>query len=246
MSARVNPSRSADFALKRLAALAPLDAEDERLLQDAAGAARHIPARKDIVREGDPIGQGFILLDGWAYRARILSDGRRQILHFLLPGDMIGLCFHLRPAALTTITALTDVVLCPAPVANAEQGGEGLAAAYALSRALEEEHLLRQITRLGRLSAYERITDWLLETGERLARAGAGEEDQFQLPVTQEAMADMLGLTSVHVNRTLQAMWRDGLLRIQGGKVTILDRSRCEQLADHARPASFGSSFAQH
>jgi CRP-like cAMP-binding protein len=221
-------------ALQRLTALTPLDGHDRELLRAAASAPYVLPARREILSEGRPIGRASILLDGWAYRARTLRDGRRQILHFLLPGDLIGVCHHRNPNALTTIIALTNVTLCAAPPPPGQQG-EGLAEMYALSRHREEEYLLHQIIRLGRLSAYERIVDWLLETGDRLALAGLCANGRFALPVTQETMADMLGLTSVHVNRMLQSMWRDGLLRIQGGVATILDRDRCVQMADYSR-----------
>jgi CRP-like cAMP-binding protein len=225
-------------ALQRLTALTPLDGHDRELLRAAAAAPYTLPARREILSEGRPIGRASILLDGWAYRARTLRDGRRQILHFLLPGDLVGVCHHRNPNALTTIIALTNVTLCAAPPPPPGQQGEGLAEMYALSRHREEEYLLHQIIRLGRLSAYERIVDWILETGDRLALAGLNAEDKFALPVTQETMADMLGLTSVHVNRMLQSMWREGLLRVQGGMVTILNRARCVQIADYSRTAS--------
>jgi CRP-like cAMP-binding protein len=221
-------------ALQRLTALAPLNDRDRELLRSATATSYVVPARREILTEGHVIRRASILLDGWAYRARTLRDGRRQILHFLLPGDLIGMCQHHNPTALTTIVALTDVTLCAAP---SSEDGEGLAETYALSRYTEEEYLLHQIIRLGRLSAYERILDWILETGDRLALAGLSANDRFSLPVTQETMADMLGLTSVHVNRMLQSMWRDGLLRVQGGMVTILDRDRCVQIADYSRRA---------
>jgi CRP-like cAMP-binding protein len=225
-------------ALQRLTALTPLDGHDRELLRAAAAAPYTLPARREILSEGRPIGRASILLEGWAYRARTLRDGRRQILHFLLPGDLVGVCHHRNPNALTTIIALTNVTLCAAPPPLPGQQGEGLAEMYALSRHREEEYLLHQIIRLGRLSAYERIVDWILETGDRLASAGLNAEDKFALPVTQETMADMLGLTSVHVNRMLQSMWREGLLRVQGGIVTILNRARCVQIADYSRTVS--------
>jgi CRP-like cAMP-binding protein len=243
MTACPAPSDEIAFALKRLASLVPLDGHDQALLQDAARVSHIVPARGEILAEGKPIRQAFILLDGWAYRARILSDGRRQILHMLLPGDLVGMCSHSNPTAMTEITALTNVVLCPAPPSRAGQVGEGLAEAYALSRAHEEGYLLRQITRLGRLSAYERIVDWIVELDERLVLAGLDCAAGFHLPATQETIADMLGLTSVHVNRMLQSMRRDGYLRIDSGIVKVLDRGRCLLMADYSRPATSAASI---
>jgi CRP-like cAMP-binding protein len=220
-----------NLASRRLNALSPLGRDEEALLRQAAVSTRTFSARSDILREGQPVPQPHIILEGWAYRSRILSDGRRQIQQFLLPGDLIGMCRHADPVALTTISAQTSVMLCAAPQPLADREF-GLAEAYARSNSLEEGYLLRHITRLGRMSAYERIVDWMMEISERLVRAGAGSGDSFAFPVTQELMADLLGLTNVHVNRMLQALLRDGLLKVHGGWVSILDRPACERLSE--------------
>lgn len=217
----------------RLARLAPLDDAEKGMLQVAERDRRHWPVRRELVVEGEPTREARALLSGWACRQRISSDGRRQILSVLLPGDMIGMCQHSSPLAPTTVVAITEVTTCLVPAA---QPGSGLAESYARSAALEQFHLLAQITRLGRMSAYERLGDWLLETKDRLALVDPSAADQFPFPLTQEMLADVLGLTSVHVNRMLQALRRDGLLSLQGGVVSFPDRARLEQLVWH-KPA---------
>ena len=217
--------------LSHLASLAPAEVE---ALQIAERDQRRSPARREMIAEGTPIREQRALLSGWACRQRILRDGRRQILSFLLPGDLIGVCHQSNPIAATSILAITDVVTCPAPKAS-EIGG-GLAEAYAVSGALEEHYLLRQVTRLGRLSAHERLADWILEIRERLALAGLCSGNELPIPLTQEILADALGLTSVHVNRTLQGMRRDGLLTSRSGVISLHDRARLEDLVEH-RPA---------
>lgn len=215
----------------RMSRLIALDADDLELLTTAERNARRSPARREVIREGEPIRERRALLSGWACRQRILADGRRQILAFLLPGDLIGACQHRHPLASTTLLAVTELVTCPAPAARP---GSGLAEAYALSAAHDEHHLMAQITRLGRLSAYERLAEWLLETGDRLALAGLAAPDAFRLPLTQEFLADALGLTPVHVNRTLQAMRRDGLLTLVSGVISFPDRARLERLVGYS------------
>lgn len=214
----------------RLSRLTSLTPSEIGTLQAAERDQRRFRARRELLREGEPIRERRALLSGWACRQRILSDGRRQILSFLLPGDLIGICQHTNPIASTTVLAITEVVMCPAPAAEA---GSNLSEAYARSAALEELYFLAHITRLGRLNAYERLADWLLEKQDRLALAGLSAADQFALPLTQEMLADALGLTSVHVNRTLQAMRRDGLLTLQGGMISLPDRGRLEKVADY-------------
>ena len=216
-----------------LARLARLDGSEIEALRMAESRQRRAPARRELIAEGEPIRERQALLAGWAYRQRILIDGRRQVLSFLLPGDLIGVCQHTNPLAATTILAINELTIGPVPTADP---GSGLSEAYARSAALEEHYFLNQITRLGRLDAYERLADWLLEIRERLALAGLAITDQFPLPLTQEMLADAPGLTSVHVNRTLQTMRRDGLIVLRGGMISFPDRNRLEKLVDY-RPA---------
>src|SRR4051812_2192373 len=204
MNPRFASARPSENAILRLEALAELAAVESGAIRQAAAFPKRVEPRREILAEGWPVGEPMILLSGWACRTRNFWDGRRQILSFLLPGDLIGMCRHSQPLAATTVTALTPVSLCRAPAPREGAAGTGLAEAYAASGALEEYYLFRQIARLGRLSAYERLIDWTLEMHERLALAGLAGPDRFPMPLTQEAIADTLGLTSVHVNRTLQ------------------------------------------
>jgi CRP-like cAMP-binding protein len=220
--------------LLRLATLEPLELQ---ALQMAEREHRRRPPRRELITEGAPLRERFALLSGWACRQRILRDGRRQILGFLLPGDLIGMCRHANPIAATTIVAVTEVVTCPVPDAGP---GSGLSEAYARSAALEEQFFLAHIMRLGRLNAYERMADWLLETQDRLAAAGLSLGNEFPLPLTQEMLADALGLTSVHVNRTLKALRLDGLVTSRGGMISLSGRGQLERLVDY-KPARVSS-----
>lgn len=99
----------------RLSRLARLEPDALDALKAAERDQRRVSARREVLREGEPIRERRALLSGWACRQRILSDGRRQILGFLLPGDLIGVCHHSAPLASTTILAVTEMVTCPAP-----------------------------------------------------------------------------------------------------------------------------------
>lgn len=207
-------------AAVRLAALSPLDDQATSALAQAMERPRRFRVRRDIVSEGQEIGETLLILSGWAARVRTMEDGRRQILNLLLPGDLIGYCDHERPLAVSTVVAATDVDACIAPNPSVSPA---LGRAYALSRALEEKYLFAQITRLGRMNAQERMADLLLELLERLALAGLAENGRYLMPLTQEVIADALGLTSVHVNRTLQALRREGALNWKGREVVLPD-----------------------
>ena len=204
----------------RLRALTPLDEMAMAALQDALARTFNIKARQEIVHEGDEIIRPMLLVRGWGARTRCLEDGRRQIISFLLPGDLIGVFSQAGLLASSTMTAITDVRLCFAPNPSVS---DTLAIAYAISRGLDEAHLLGQITRLGRLNAHERIQDLLLELLERLEQAGLARGGRFAIPLTQEMLADALGLTPVHVNRMLQQARQAGELSWQGGEVALHD-----------------------
>lgn len=226
--------------ITRLGRLARLHPGDRAALTIAERTARRSPARREIVAERSPVREARAILSGWAFRQRILANGSRQILQFLLPGDLFGLCRHERPLAMSSIAAVTEVITCQLP----DAGNDGaLERAYSMSAALEEFYLLAQITRLGRLDAVSRLADWLLETHDRLRIAGLCDGDTFAMPLTQEMLADCLGLTSVHMNRTLQAMRRDNLLQGKMGSVTLPDRQRLENLVDY-RPAHVAAGDA--
>lgn len=207
-------------AIRRLAELVHLDEPAMAALAMAVRNHRPERARRELLREGTAVASPLLLLSGWVARVRLLEDGRRQILSFILPGELVGHCTQPRPLAVSTWTALTNVVTCPAPPASVS---DALEQAYAVSAAREEANLLAQITRLGRLSAEERIVDLLLELFGRMRAAGLASVDSFELPLTQEVMADATGLTSVHVNRMLQLLRRNGDIRWSRGRMQFVD-----------------------
>jgi CRP-like cAMP-binding protein len=224
-------------AATRLATLAALTSED---LARVAGAESHrstVPPHRDLLGRGTADGAQLVL-HGWGYQQQLLPDGRRQIARFVLPGDVIGPRARTGVMTPATTTTLTEMATCAAPDPGHPESG--LAQAYAVSAALDEAYLRAQITRLGRMSAYERMADWLLETRDRLMLAGLASDDGFTMPLTQELLADTLGLTSVHVNRTVRDLRQDQLVTINAKRVTFhgLDRMKVLVGYQSARPVS--------
>lgn len=215
--------RTAGPAVTRLSTLAPLEPEAVQALERAIAASVTDRPRSELLSEGQEIANALLVVEGWAARMRILPDGRRQFLSFLLPGELIGLCSHRRALAVSTVIAITPVRTCRAPDGDLHPT---LSQAYAVSRALEEAHLLAQITRLGRLNALERLGDVMLELLERLALSGQVRNATFGMPLTQEMLSDVLGLTPVHVNRMVQQARRLGWFEWRAKRVTIRDFAR--------------------
>jgi len=214
------PQSDPPYAIQRLAALGPLDTAARNALERAVASAYLVRARSELLSEGEEISSPCLIVQGWAARTRMLSDGRRQFLNFLLPGDLVGLYQHDCALAVSAVVALTDVKLCRAPSGDTSPALEQV---YAVSKAFEEAYLLSQITRLGRLNAHERICDVLLELLERLELAGQSQGGTFDFPLTQEMLGDAVGLTPVHVNRMVQQARREGWIEWRGRRIQIKD-----------------------
>ena len=191
------------------------------------GHANHYPAHSHLLR-GRGAGVSLDALNsGWACLSRTLADGRRQIQHVFVPGDLL-----IAGGAATAgshLVALTPVAVAQGQMAEADW------ASAPIRRSVEAFHqqLLHQIVRLGRQHAAERIAHLFLELRDRLLTVGIGEARRFEMPLTQELLADVLGLTSVHVNRTLQAMRREGLVAVGGRVVELPDPAGLARLADY-------------
>lgn len=179
-----------------------------------------------------------IVLSGWAGCCRKLSDGRRQILHLLVPGDLCGL-LNLTPGpsvcSTVALTRVKTVSFGNIEEALRSEGAqqERFAALAARQAARQQEALLAHAVRLGRLSALERTAHLLLELHARLDAVELAEADTISLPLTQEILADTFGLSTVHINRTLQHLRRVGLIRYRAGRLTIVDRCSLAQICGY-------------
>lgn len=225
-----------DPMIRRMRALAPLSQSEETLLRSLGDRReRHAPGAELIVEGGSADLPRFVLA-GWAACQRVLSDGRRQIFRFILPGDILGAPGVHGPIAPWSIVSLTSMELVPAEAALAQaRSGDApaLARAFARSRALDDQLLLDNMVRLGQQTAYERVAHLLLELQRRLRVAGLGDAQRFPLPLTQEILADALGLSVVHVNRTLQQLRKDRLIELRSGVAILLKPDDLASLCEY-------------
>lgn len=195
------------------------------------------------VRSGASTTRSLIIVSGWAYETRILHDGRRQIFGYALPGDVVDLppssSFGQRD-----LVALTRLEVVDAAVVCRGDGPDAETAQKAVERALQqrEDRLFDQMVRIGRLTAKERVLNLLLELHDRLKAVRLAKDGAFRIPVTQEMFADTLGLSIVHINRTLQKLRREGSIVLRAGIVTIRDPERLAASACY--PASWAWATA--
>lgn len=201
-----------------------------------------------FISEGEPLDKPRLIRSGWACRVRILRDGRRQILNYYLPGDVMGFSTEAGPTAMATYVSLTrlmtmDVGALRTLLIARPHDFPDLTAACRRMRILEEHYLLSQITRIGRQKASERVAHLLLEFYSRLKRTGLTDGDIFHLPLTQEALADGLGLSAVHVNRTFKLLKHKNLIRMDRGSVQVLEPAILAELACYWEPAELAEGL---
>jgi CRP-like cAMP-binding protein len=224
-----------EVLLRRLERLGPLSPAAVELVQGLGPAETH-PAGVELQREAGAAHPRAVA-SGWACRQRVLSDGRRQIFGFLLPGDLTGVWSGGGLAGCSTL-ALTPMQTLDASRLREVLAGDhaafaGLRVALQAAAAQEEAALLDHIVRLGRQTALERVAHQLLELHGRLGAVGLADETSFALPLTQEVMSDALGLSFVHMNRILQQLRRERLIDLKGGAVTLLQPELLISLSDY-------------
>lgn len=223
--------------LRRVEALRTLTETERALVARLSVFRESIQAGRPFWRPGQPVA-ARVIISGWACRQRTLPDGRRQIFGFLLPGDAVGICAAPNPMDQIATVAINrvecmDALMLREILVLGDERCAGLKAAIDEMRRQDETNLLHHVVRLGRQSAFERMAHLILEMRDRTAMAGLAHGSQFPMPLTQEVLSDALGLSIVHLNRTVQQLKRDGLIEMKSGQVAILDHRRLETIADY-------------
>ena len=210
----------------RLRLLTSLSEGDLDILREACTATQHYPARADLVPEGGGTDRLHVVLDGWACRYRTLDDGRRQFPALLVPGDLCDLDgfllrrVHYGVAALTPCTVAT---LAHARLRAIMDESPAIRDVFWWLTFVENSVSVEWTTGLGRRSATERLAHLLCELLVRLGAVELTEDNGYALPLTQEELADALGITTVHVNRTLQELRALGLISLEGRRLAVHD-----------------------
>lgn len=190
-----------------------------------------------ILADGAPCRGVGIVEAGWVLRSKALSDGRRQVINFALPGDILCLDALTFDRAYCDLWTIGRAVVTWRSVEEIEQLFTRFPhLAFAIRRlAVQEEAMLSErLLSVGRRSAIESVSHLLLELWHRLMLAGLAGGRAFPMPLSQEVIGDALGLSTVHVNRTLKVLERKGLIRVDRHRprsIIVLDAPRIERLA---------------
>ncbi len=220
--------------IRKLESLVGLSDEERRVLLGLTDRVRHLGPHENIIDEGDEPEFVNIVLSGWACRYKILPDGRRQIIALLLPGDMCDPYVFLLPTMDHSLGTLTPVTLAKVPaqaIRDLTASGPELAEAL-WWHIMETVEIQREWTvSLGRRTAVERLAHLFCEISARLGARGLTNGPDCDLPMTQTDLADALGLSTVHVNRSLQELRGRRLIGLRAKRLTILDREALAELA---------------
>lgn len=219
--------------LNKLRGYAPLPEDAAAKLLALLDKPREVPARHDLMSEGDAPAAMIVILEGWACRYNSLPDGTRQISAFLLPGDCCDLNVPLLVAMDHSIATLT-----PARVTHIDRGDLNrlldsepvLMRAFWWMQLVNESTMRAWIVGMGRRDSLQRVGHLMLELFARASAVGLVSDGKLAMPLTQIVIGDALGLTPVHVNRVLRRLRLEGIMEIQGGMLTIADSTRLAHL----------------
>ena len=232
----VCPKHCADCRLRSTEAFKRVSAQELSFIESFRSGAARAKAGSAIISEQKSSGKLFTLYSGWAFRYKTLSDGRRQILNFLLPGDFIGLQEEFADGPSHGVEALTDANLCVFPrnrLWDLFRQFSSLGYDVTWLSAREEGMVDENLLTAGRRNATERVAVLLMHLYRRVQRLGLVEDGSIAFPINQQHIADALGLSLVHTNKTLRALQKLGLHELKDGRLRLLNTKCLQRIADY-------------
>ena len=219
--------------LRTLSAFKALPADKIEFIQSLKSNHLRQDAGSWIVHAGQASAL-FTLFSGWAFRFKTLPDGRRQILNFILPGDLLGLQASIFADALYDVVALTEVELCVFPrnrLWSLFERMPELAFDLTWLGAREESQVDDNLTSVGARSAIERVAALVVSLYRRADMLGMVNDKTLLFPLSQQHIADALGLSLVHTNKTINRLKRMGVFEMSHGLLTLRNIGVLERIA---------------
>ena len=224
-----------DKHLRKLRARDEVSAEEERVIREAAGIAHEVAARKTIIRAGELLSNSTLLLDGLMCRYKDLRNGERQITELHVAGDFVDLHSFTLKRLDHNIMALSPCRIALVPherLTRITEEHPHLARIYWFTTNLDAAIHREWELSLGRRTALSKTAHLLCELQVRLGLVGLADDSGYDLRLTQIDLAECLGLTAVHVNRTLRQLREQHLVTLNKGRVEILDRAGLRKAAE--------------
>jgi CRP-like cAMP-binding protein len=221
--------------LKRLETRGALTDDERAAVRDLPFVARTLEPAAYIVREGEPPEMCALLLRGFAFRHKVTGDGQRQIMSVHMPGEFLDLQNSFLEVADHNVQTLTrcEVAAVPVPALRKLADSHPRVGRAMWIETLIDSAIFREwIVNVGRRDSISRIAHLLCEFALRLEAAGLARDHRYEMPMTQEQIADCTGLTPVHVNRVLKELGRLGLIDRAKRSVSIVAWDRLQQIGD--------------
>ena len=225
----------ASALVRRLGQSVLLTREEVNYLEEMQVNQASLERGDQFVRDGEPMRVTFLVREGWAIRYKLTAAGRRQIIGVVLPGDFIGLHINFSREAVHSASALTPLSMAliePSRILEIHRRFPVLASGLDWVTVRYANILAEHNVSLGARPAPERILHFLLEMWTRLASIGHARGDGYDMKLNQEQIADILGMTPVHVSRCLTRLTRDRLVRVDKGTVRFPDPEEASEAAD--------------
>ena len=221
--------------LKKLKLRTTISAEEERVIRGLVKETRRVGPDQLLVRAGEELHESLMLLDGWLVRCKDLPSGERQVMEIHVPGDFADLHGFTLKRLDHDVVTVTEAVLGIVPherLSEMTREHPRLTRVYWLMTNIDASITREMALSLGQRSALSRMAHVFCELYVRLAIAGLASGDTFSFPLTQRELSECLGLTVVHVNRTLQELRRRQIVETENRHIRILDKPALEALAE--------------
>jgi CRP-like cAMP-binding protein len=217
--------------VRKLDRFAPLSKADRLVLEGISAPIETAAAQSDLVREGDTPRGILLVLEGMAYRYKMRANGARQIVAYLVPGDMGDVDVALLDRMDHSIGTFSAWIK-PSALADVRSAHPAIADAMRISTLVDEATLREWLLNVGGRSSIERLAHLFSELLHRLQVVGLVAENSYALPISQAELAYTTGMSQVHVNRVLMELRRRGLIELRSRSLTILNRRELERLAE--------------
>jgi CRP-like cAMP-binding protein len=223
-----------DSFIRKLASRAHLDDDDISALNQALCSLSQVEAGQDLIREGECPDAAYVILNGFACRYKLVPDGGRSIVAYLVPGDGCDLHASILNRAIHSVATLTPCLIATLPYQKIKELAATRPNIYrALWRSIlvDEAVLQEWLVGIGRRSADKQVAHIICELLARLRAVGLGFEANYHLPLTQPELADTAGLSNVHIYRVLADLRKDGLIESGRRYISVPDVKRLENFA---------------
>ncbi len=229
------PHQPNDLMIRKLDSIFPLSDEERGALQQLPILLKGIKADREIVGIGERPAQSCLILEGFTCSYKLSHMGKRQIMALHVPGDMPDLqSLHLAvmDMSIASISSCTVGFIQHEDLRRLCEQHPRLTAAFWRETLVDASIYREWLLNVGQRSAYTRMAHLVCEILIRLKAVGLVEKWSFQWPITQEKLADALGITAVHVSRTLQALRADGLIRMEKTQVSVPDWEKLKEAGE--------------